>query len=107
MFSDATSGNQPRPGDGSFEGVPDLVVEVLSPGTRRLDRTVKLAAYRDAGVPEVWLCDPMPRRIQVLALSGEGKEYVQHGVFGPGESVTSTVLPGLKLEVERIFPRPA
>ena len=100
------SGNQPRPGDGSFEGVPDLVVEVLSPGTRRLDRTVKLAAYRDAGVPEVWLCDPMPRRIQVLALSGEGTEYVQHGVFGPGEAVSSTVLPGLELAVDRVFSRP-
>jgi len=31
-------GNQPRPGDRSFEGVPDLVIEVLSPATRNLDR---------------------------------------------------------------------
>jgi Uma2 family endonuclease len=100
------SGNQPRPGEGSFEGVPDLVVEVLSPGTRQLDRTVKLVAYRDAGVPEVWFCDPMPRRIQVLALSGAGKEYAQHGLFGPGETVTSTVLRGLGLEVDRVFSQP-
>jgi Uma2 family endonuclease len=60
--------NQPHSGAGSFEGVPDLIIEVFSPGTRRLDRTVKLAAYRDAGVPEIWLADPMPRGIQVLAL---------------------------------------
>jgi Uma2 family endonuclease len=100
------NGNQPRSGDGSFEGVPDLIVEVLSPGTRRLDRTVKLTAYRDAGAPEVWLADPMPRRIQVLALSADGKEYVQHALCGPGDSVTSTVIPGLRLEVDRIFPLP-
>jgi Uma2 family endonuclease len=98
--------NQPRPGDGSFAGVPDLVVEVLSPGTRRFDRTVKLAAYRDAGVPEVWFADPMPRRFQVLALSPDDKEYVERGVFGPGEAIASPVLPGLRLEVDRIFPRP-
>ena len=100
------TGNQPRSGDGSFEGVPDLVVEVLSPGTRRLDRTVKLAAYRDAGVPEVWLADPMPRRFQVLALSPGGKEYAERGAFGPGEAVRSAILPGLRLEVDRIFPQP-
>jgi Uma2 family endonuclease len=98
--------NQPRPGDGSFKGVPDLVVEVLSPGTRRFDRTVKRAAYRDAGVPEVWFADPMPRRFQVLALSADGKEYVEQGVFGPGEVLTSAILPGLQLEVDRIFPAP-
>lgn len=96
-------GNQPLPGSGSFEGVPDLVVEVLSPGTRRIDRTVKLEAYRDAGVPEIWFADPMPRTVQVLALSPDGREYVPHGSFGPGESVTSTVVPGLQLEVDRIF----
>ena len=96
--------NQPQPADGSFKGVPDLVVEVLSPGTRRFDRTVKLAAYRDAGVPEIWFADPMPRRFQVLALSLDGKEYVEKGSFGSGEAVTSNVLPGLQLEVGQIFP---
>lgn len=96
---------QPRPEAGSFEGVPDLVVEVLSPGTRRLDRTVKLAAYRDAGVPEVWFADPRPRTIQVLILSADGKEYVERGVYGMGKTVTSAVLPGLRLQVDQIFPR--
>jgi Uma2 family endonuclease len=95
--------NQPRPGDGSFKGIPDLVVEVLSPGTRRFDRTIKLAAYRDAGVPEIWFADPMPRRFQVLALSSDRK-YVEQGSFGPGEVVTSDVLPGLQLEVGQVFP---
>ena len=71
----------------------------------RFDRTVKLAAYRDAGVPEVWFADPMPRRFQVLTLSPDGKEYVERGVFGPGEAIASAFLPGLRLEVDRIFPR--
>jgi Uma2 family endonuclease len=38
-------------------GAPDWVAEVLSPGTARHDRTVKLSAYERAGVREVWLID--------------------------------------------------
>jgi Uma2 family endonuclease len=95
---------QPRQGAGSFEGVPDLVIEVLSPGTRRFDRKIKLEAYRDAGVQELWLADPPPRTVQVLVLRADGKEYVQHGLFGPEDVVTSTVLPGLQLAVDGVFP---
>jgi Uma2 family endonuclease len=99
--------NQPQPGDGSFTGVPDLVVEVLSPKTRRLDRTVKLAAYRDAGVPEVWFADPRPQTIQVLVLSTDGKEYVESGAYRIGKTTTSAVLPDLQLQVDLIFPASA
>jgi hypothetical protein len=45
----------------------------------------------------------MPRTVQVLALNADSREYVQHGSFGPGEAITSTVVPGLRLEVDRLF----
>lgn len=38
-------------------GVPDLVVEILSPSTRTYDRTLKRKHYLDAGVPELWIVD--------------------------------------------------
>ena len=50
------------------------------------------------------MTDPMQRTVRVLTLGADRQEYVEHGVFGPGETVTSTVLPGLRLEVDRIFP---
>lgn len=97
-------GNQPRHGDASFRGIPDLLVEVLSPSTRRLDTRVKLAVYRDAGVPEVWHADPGPRTLTVYVLSEEGTSYVELSHGGPGESVVSRVLPGLRIEVSGVFP---
>jgi Uma2 family endonuclease len=99
------SGNVPDWGAKNFAGVPDLVVEVLSPGTRSRDRRVKLRAYEDAGVPEYWLVDPDLRSILVHG-RGAGGGFVEQCRGGMGERVTSSVLPGFELEVARLFPRP-
>jgi hypothetical protein len=48
----------PRDQPAAFEGRPDLVVEVLSPSTRRLDGVRKRNDYPQVGVPELWLIDP-------------------------------------------------
>jgi Uma2 family endonuclease len=83
--------------------VPDLIAEVLSPSTRRLDTETKLPAYRDAGVPEVWLADPLARKITVHVLSEDGTRYVELCRGGMGEAVFSRVLPDLRIEVDEIF----
>jgi len=95
--------NQPRWHDPNFKGVPDLVVEVLSPSTRRVDLKVKLEAYRDAGIPEYWVIDPLARTIILHGLSEDGRSYVELGRYGMEDTVTSAVLPGLRLEVRKLF----
>jgi len=55
----------PMPLPKEFEGVPDLVVEVLSPSNRRYDLRDKRLIYREAGVPEVWFIDAAFRQIIV------------------------------------------
>ena len=44
--------------DGRVWGAPDLVVEVLSPSTRRKDMQLKMYKYAGAGVREYWMVDP-------------------------------------------------
>lgn len=46
-------------------GAPDLVVEILSPSTRKKDITVKTRKYRNAGVKEYWMIDPQNKTVQV------------------------------------------
>lgn len=46
--------------DGIY-GAPDLVIEVLSPGTKKLDLNQKKSAYEQAGVKEYWVVDPVTR----------------------------------------------
>jgi Uma2 family endonuclease len=56
-------------------GAPDWLAEVLSPGTARHDRVVKIPAYERAGVREVWLIDPSARRVSIYRLEA--------GQYGP------------------------
>ena len=97
-------GNEPRD-DGSdyFNGVPDLVVEVLSPSTRRRDQTVKLEAYRDAGVSEYWIADPRARTVAVYGLSADRTSYAQLGRYEKEDEVVSALLPGLRVPVAELF----
>ena len=82
---------------------PDLAIEVLSPSTRRIDREEKAAEYAEAGVTEYWIVDPEGRSIEML--TGAGPEgYVSRRQFGPGDEVTSAVLPGLVVSVAALLP---
>ena len=60
-------------------GVPDLVVEVISPGSATYDRLVKYSVYEQAGVPEYWLVNASEQIIEVFALE-EGR-YRSLGEF--------------------------
>jgi Uma2 family endonuclease len=98
-------GNEPKAGDKSFAGAPDLVIEVLSPGTRHRDEQVKMSIYQEAGIPEYWLVDPKARTIVIHRLSEDGRRYLEWARGGEGDVVGSTVLKGLRLKVSEIFPR--
>jgi Uma2 family endonuclease len=54
-------------------GVPDLIVEVLSPGSSDYDEGLKLAAYAKAGVPEYAVIDPAERRLRLYQLESPGE----------------------------------
>ncbi|MGO8991686.1 MAG: Uma2 family endonuclease [Polyangiaceae bacterium] len=53
---------------GLVTGRADLVVEVVSPSSRRYDRVTKLRWYAQLGVPEYWIVDPEGRTFERLAL---------------------------------------
>jgi Uma2 family endonuclease len=97
------AGEEPGDDTQNFQGVPGLVVEVLSPSTRRYDLGTKLGVYLEAGIPEVWFADPVVATIRVHGLSEDRKRYLELSRGGRGEWVTSRVLPGLRIAVSEIF----
>ena len=56
--------------DRGVEGPPDLIVEILSPGTERRDRVEKAQLYARHGVRHYWLVDPDARSLEAFELSG-------------------------------------
>ena len=54
-----------------LDGAPDLVVEVLSPSTRKKDMTIKTSKYANAGVREYWIVDPKKETVVVYEFSME------------------------------------
>lgn len=85
-------------------GAPDLVVEVLSLSTVRIDRGPKLRAYARFGVPECWLVDPEEKCVELYRLAGQ--TYALHEAFTGSQSLTSAILPGFSLAVAEIFKLP-
>lgn len=57
--------------DRGCEGAPDLVVEVVSPSNPEMDLVSKLNLYREAGVREYWVCDPLKERTLVYSFGNE------------------------------------
>lgn len=86
-----------------ISGAPDLVVEVLSPSTRRIDEMIKRSIYERFGALEYWMVDPGPRTVQVFRRTSLGFGTAETHSAEAGESLTTPLLPGLVIQVSEIF----
>jgi len=90
--------------DGKYKGIPTLVVEVLSPSTRRKDLAIKLGLYLECGVKEYWVVDPRKRLVMVYAL--ENQEIADYRTFiaVADDSAQSFIFDGLRVPLRDLFP---
>ena len=79
-------------------GPPDLAVEVLSRGTARRDRSLKVGWYHRYGVTECWIVDMKRASVEVIELQTD-----QRNVFEERQRIRSAVLPRLATRVDRFF----
>jgi Uma2 family endonuclease len=86
-------------------GAPDLVIEILSPGTRALDLKYKFDKYLEAGVREYWVIDPDKRTILVYTLSGEKKKrFFDPYMYKEEDTVPVGIFNGaLKISMKELF----
>lgn len=83
------------------KGAPDLIIEILSPSTRRHDRLVKLNLYQRAGVQEYWMADPDNQSVQVFTLDN-GILKIRED-YGPGDVARVNILEGCFIDLEKVF----
>jgi Uma2 family endonuclease len=84
-------------------GVPELVVEIASKGTRKRDETIKRALYERAGVSEYWVVDPEIDVVRVYRNSAEGFSRPIERRRDTGDTLTTALLPGLVIALEMVF----
>ena len=85
-----------------IESAPDLIVEVLSPGTACYDLEEKYQAYERGGVREYWIVDQEKQSIALFVLT-DGR-FIQQTTISGQELVRSAVLPGFSVQASSIFP---
>jgi Uma2 family endonuclease len=95
--------NDPRRQNAYWTGA-DLVIEVVSRDDPQRDLVTKRSEYAQAGIPEYWIVDPQTATITVLRL--EDATYVEHGVFGRGETATSAHYADLQAPVSDVLDAP-
>ncbi len=88
-------------GEKYISEAPDLVVEVLSPGTRTRDRVAKAKQYAKFGVREMWIADPDGKTIEVLVHSESG--FRREALYSGQDVLRSPLLPGLEVPLASVF----
>jgi Uma2 family endonuclease len=88
-------------GSQHIEGGPDLIIEILSPANTRADVEEKLSDYWAIQVQECWLVSPEARTVEVLQSAEKGFERI--GLYGMGDTITSDILPELRVQVAEIW----
>lgn len=95
--------NMPKLEQRFLAGPADVVVEVSSPSTRRLEIHRKLRLYERFQVPEYWYVDIEAERVEVYRLTSTGYEHPR--LLSRAETLTSPELPGFSLDLEILFGR--
>lgn len=90
--------------DGYYQGIPTLVVEVLSESTRRNDLIKKLNLYMIGGVEEYWIIDPKSKAVTIHTF--KGYEFDETISYKAPEKAASIIFSDLTVDLEKVFREP-
>ena len=89
-----------------YAGGPDLIIEIISPGSVSEDRVRKFTQYEQAGVPEYWLIDPRPHQQQAdFYVLGEDKLYHAAPLSESGR-YHAAAMPHFWLDIDWLWQEP-
>jgi Uma2 family endonuclease len=95
-----SAANPGIPGERFWNGIPGLIIEVLSPSTARYDWRAKYELYERFGVREYWIIDPQTEVIYPFSL--KDGTYIELGDFEPDETFESPLLGAV--DVSAVIP---
>ncbi len=88
----------------NIQGAPALVVEILSPSTRRRDLGIKRLLFDRGGVREYWVVDPKAHELTVYRRAPGGGLVATERLSASGDAtLTTPLLPGFALSLVKLF----
>jgi Uma2 family endonuclease len=87
--------------EANITGPPDLVIEILSPSTRKYDESVKLKLYDTTGIREYWIVDPDRESVSIYRRTSSG-----FALAPVEDDLTTPLIPGFSLPIRAIFELP-
>ncbi len=88
--------------DNKYEGIPTLLIEVLSPSTRGKDMVTKLNLYMKSGIQEYWIVDLENKSITQYSFSKE-RDLDNINTLQNGDKIKSSKFEGLEISLSDIF----
>ncbi len=82
-------------------GSPDLVIEILSPSTGKLDLKDKFKLYEREGVKEYWIVDPVHKTVHIYIL--ENNKYIRPEVYTEDDKIKVGLFPDLQVDLSLVF----
>ena len=90
--------------EANVQGAPGLVVEILSPGTRKRDQTLKRNLFDRQGVREYWIVDPDRNRVIIHRRAADGSFPLAETLeAGRSDTLSTALLPGWGLSLDQLF----
>ncbi len=82
----------------TIEVAPDIIVEILSPGTASYDRKIKMRLFERAGVNEYWIVDPIEETFEQYVLI-EGV----YSLLSPKTVIQTSLIGTMSFSLESIW----
>lgn len=82
-------------------GAPDLIMEILSPGSNSKELKNKYEVYEESGVNEYWIIHPSEKTLLIYTLID--KKYVPSRLFTLGDKVKSKAINGFEMDLDEVF----
>jgi len=82
-------------------GAPDLIIEILSPSTGKLDLKDKFKLYEREGVKEYWIVDPVHKTVHVYIL--KNNKYIRPEIYTEDDKIKVGLFPDLQVDLSLVF----
>jgi Uma2 family endonuclease len=79
-------------------GAPDWIIEIVSPGSKRMDYYTKLSLYRANGVREYWIVDPMKKTVVVYDMEHDDGPVLR----SLGDKIKVNIYDNLEIDFSKL-----